>query len=193
MNKSLCIASALCFLLLSGCASDRAPQPIIAASQSPEPGFGYVAGMFSRDWNPAKVGFGLGIVNTATAEEYVMSFGGETVLPGKVTDEVDIIQLPPGEYRVAYWATYSTENHEQLTRTDASPDSISAAPFALEPGEVVFIGSHVASNGQKSSSAGSGQWSVRHQRLSEQTARKSLTKRYPAFSAQPMSCPTCLK
>jgi hypothetical protein len=194
MNKLLRIAFALCILMLSGCASNRASfQSITDPGQSPEPGFGYVAGMFSRDWCPAKLGVGLGIVNTVTAEEYVMPFGAESTMPRRVTDELGLIQLPPGEYRIAYWVTYSTADHEHLTRTDISPDSESSAPFKLASGEVVFLGSHVAGNGQKDGAGGGNQWSVRHQRLSLQTAQKAFSRSYPSFSMQPMTCTTCMK
>lgn len=194
MNKSLCIASAFCILMLSGCASNRFSfQPIIDSKQSPAPDVGYVAGMFSRDWNPAKLGVGLGIVNTATAEEYVMPCGVDTVLPKKVTDELGMIQLPPGEYRIAYWLTYSTKNHEELTRTGIPPDSTASVAFTLASGEVVFMGSYVVNSGQKGGSDGGNQWSVRHQRLTLQSAQKALSNSYPSFSTQPMTCPTCIK
>jgi hypothetical protein len=114
-------------------------------------------------------------------------------MPRIVTDELGLIQLPQGEYRVAYWVTYSTADHEQLTRTDISPDSAAAEPFTLAAGEVVFLGSHVASNGQKDGAGGGNQWSVRHQRLSLQTVQKVFSRSYPSFSTQPMLCPTCIK
>ncbi|MBI5891901.1 MAG: hypothetical protein HZB47_14730 [Nitrosomonadales bacterium] len=194
MNKSLCIASALFLLLQSGCANNRFPfQPIMDSTQSPEPASGYVAGMFSRDWNPSKLGFGLVIVNTATAEEYVMPFGVEAVLPEKVIDEFGMIQLPPGEYRIAHWLTYSTEDYGQLTRIAMPPDSMAAAPFVLAPGSVVFVGSYVARNRQNNGSNGGNPWSVHHQRLTLQTVRKGLSNRYPLFSTQPMLCPSCIE
>jgi hypothetical protein len=194
MNKSLGFASALCILLLCGCASGGLPlQPIIDAKQAPAPDVGHVAGMFTRDWNPGKLGFGLGIVNTATAEEYVMPFGVETVLPKKMTDELGVIELPPGEYKVAYWVTYSTASHEQLSITGIPPDSLASAPFTLALGEVVFIGSLVADSGQQGGLESGNQWQVRHQRLTLQSAQKALSNRYSSFSILPMSCPTCIK
>jgi hypothetical protein len=194
MKKMLCSAAALCVLLLSGCATNNMlVQPIMNSSESPSSDSGYVAGMFSRDWNPARSGFGLGIVNTATAEEYVMPFGVETGMPHSVTDAFGMIQLPPGEYRVAYWLTYSAKDQEILSQTDISPDSRGGLPFTLAPGEAVFIGSHVAKFGPSAGSDGNKTWSVSLQQLSLPTVQKALSKKYPEFVTQPLTCPSCLK
>lgn len=192
MNKLLCTAAVLSILMLSGCANNGRLtfQPIMEQGQSPATSSSYVAGMFSREWESGKTSFGLGIVNTATAAEYVMPFGRERTLPNDVVDEIAMIQLPPGEYRVAYWLNYSTSGLEQITRTDIAADSLSGSPFTLAPGEVVFIGSYVAA---KERSSGSDQTRVRLQRLTPQSARKSLSNAYPAFATQAMSCPSCLK
>lgn len=193
MNKLLCTAATLFILMLSGCANNHLIiQPIMEPSQSPVMSSSYVAGMFSREWEPGKTNIGLGIINTATAEEYVMSFGRERILPNNVVDEIAMIQLPPGEYRIAYWLNYSTKELEQITRTDIAADSISGLPFTLAPGEVVFIGSHVA---RKVRGTGNeiAQTKVILQRLTLQSAQKAISSRYPAFATQAMSCPSCLK
>lgn len=188
MKISLGFVATLCIVLLSGCASSGLPlQPIIDAKQAPAPDAGHVAGMFTRDWNPGKLGFGLGIVNTATAEEYVMPFGVETVLPKKLTDELGVIELPPGEYKVAYWVTYSTASHEQLSITEIPPGSVAAEPFSLASGEVVFIGSHVARYDLNQT------WSVSQQRLTLPAVQKAISSKYSEFVNQPLSCPSCLK
>ena len=192
MNKLLCTAAVLSILMLSGCANNGRLtfQPIMEQGQSPATSSSYVAGMFSREWESGKTSFGLGIVNTVTAAEYVMPFGRERTLPNDVVDEIAMIQLPPGEYRIAYWLNYSTRELEQITRTNISADSMSGLPFTLAPGEVVFIGSYVAA---KERSSGSDQTRVRLQRLTLQSARKLLSNSYPAFATQTMSCPSCLK
>lgn len=192
MNKLLCTAAVLSILMLSGCANNGRLtfQPIMDSRQSPATSSSYVAGMFSREWESGKTSFGLGIVNTVTAAEYVMPFGRERTLPNDVVDEIAMIQLPPGEYRIAYWLNYSTRELEQITRTNISADSMSGLPFTLAPGEVVFIGSYVAG---KERGSGSDQTRVRLQRLTLQSARKSLSNSYPAFATQAMSCPSCLK
>lgn len=191
MNKSLCTAAVLSILMLSGCATSRQSfQPIMESTQSPAMSSGYVAGMFSREWESGKTSFGLGIVNTATSGEYVMPFGAKRILLGNVVDETAMIQLPPGEYRIAYWLNYSTKDLEPITRTDIPADSVSGLPFTLAPGEVVFIGSYVA---KKERSNGSDQARVRHQRLTLRSARKSLSISYPAFATQAISCPSCLE
>jgi hypothetical protein len=192
MNKSLCIASALFVLLLSGCAS-LPIQPIIDSSQSPEPDSSYVAGMFSRDWSPNKLGIGLGIVNIETDEEYVMPFGVETGMRDSMVDAFGMIQLPPGEYRIAYWLIYSGKDEEILSQTSILPDSIVGLPFTLAPGEAVFIGSHVARYGSNNSSDGNNTWSVSLQQLTLPTVQKALSKNYSEFKTLPVSCPSCLQ
>ena len=193
MKKSLYAVIALGILLLSGCASNRFPiQPILERTQSPEPAGAYIAGMFSRDWNPSRTSFGIGIVNTATSEEYVMPFGVETILPERVTDEFVMIQLPPGRYKVEYWITYATGDGEMLNKTDISPESLSATPFELAAGKAVFLGSYVARSGKGGAGNEGNSWSVYHQRLTPQVMRKGLLNRYPSFSRLPMSCPSCL-
>jgi hypothetical protein len=195
MKKLLCTAAAISILMLSGCANNGrlTIQPIMEPRQSPAMSSSYVAGMFSQEWESGKTSLGLGIVNTATAEEFVIPFGTKRVLLSDVVDEIAMIQLPPGEYRIAYWLNYSTTEKEQITRTDISADSMSGLPFKLAPGEVVFLGSYVAKKERSAGSEGVAQTRVRHQRLTLQSARKSLSNSYPAFAAQAMSCPSCLE
>jgi len=195
MKKLICIAAGLCILVLSGCATNNHGffQPIMDSNETPASSSGYVAGMFSRDWNPSKLGFGLGIVDTATAEEYVMPFGVETGMPGSVADAFGMIQLPPGEYRIAYWIIYSGNDEALLSQTSISPDSKTGLPFTLEPGEVIFIGSHVARYDGNNSADGGKTWSVYHQQLIFPSVQKALSRSYPAFATEPLSCPGCLK
>src|SRR5574340_682099 len=191
MNRLLCTAAVLSILMLSGCASNHPTfQPIMDPRQSPAMSSSYVAGMFSQEWESEKTSFGLGIVNTATAEEYVIPFGTKRVLLSDVVDEIAMIRVPPGEYRISYWLNYSIRELEPITRTDISPDPTSGLSFTLAPGEVVFIGSFVAKSER---SNGSKQTMVRHQQLTLQSAQKSLSTSYPAFATQAMSCPSCLK
>ena len=195
MHKLLCTAAVLSILMLSGCANNGRLtfQPIMDPRQSPAMSSSYVAGMFSQEWESGKTSLGLGIVNTATAEEYVIPFGTKRILLSDVVDDIAMIQLPPGEYRIAYWLNYSTTEMDQITRTNIPADSMSGLPFKLAPGEVIFIGSYVARKEQRSNGSEGAQTRVHHQRLTLQSARKSLSNRYPAFATQAMSCPSCLK
>ena len=193
MHKLLCTAAVLSILMLSGCANNRPTfQPIMDPRQSPAMSSSYVAGMFSQEWESGKTSLGLGIVNTATADEYVIPFGTKRILLSDVVDEIAMIQLPPGEYRIAYWLNYSIRELEQITRTNISADSMSGLPFTLAPGEVIFIGSYVARK-ERSNGTDGAQTRVHHQRLTLQSAQKSLSNSYPAFATQAMSCPSCLK
>lgn len=193
MNKSFCIAAGLCVLMLSGCASNRAlVQPIMHSKQTPVLSSGYVAGMFTRKADSRKSGIGLGIVNTATAEEYVMPIGVERPLPTDVTDEFEMIQLPPGEYKVANWLNYSTKDGELISKTSILSNSMSDLSFTLAPGEVVFIGSYVARM-DGNNPDGNKTMTVIHQRLTLRSAQKALTSGYPGFTTVPLSCKSCLE
>ena len=192
MNKSFCIVAALCMLMLSGCASDRGLiRPIMLSTQVPAMDSGYLAGKFSRKWDANKSSYGLGILNTLTAEEYVIPFGRETALPSDVSDEFDMIQVPPGEYRVAYWITYSISEQTQTSRTDFPTDALTSKPFTLAPGEVVFLGSYIPETG--SAADGTRTQTIRHWRLSQRSVQKALERGYPEFKAQPLSCPSCIE
>jgi hypothetical protein len=193
MNKLLGITTVFCIVMLSGCTNNRLPiQPIMDSKQFPVLDSGYIAGMFSRDWDPEKLGFGLGIVNIETAEEYVMPFGVETGLPSKVIDKFGMIQLPPGEYRIAYWLAYSTRKKEEIFQTSISPDSIDGLPFSLMPGEVVFIGSYVARI-ERNNNPDDKTWDVHYQQLTLPSVQKALSKVNPEFATLPLLCPSCLK
>jgi hypothetical protein len=120
-----------------------------------------------------------------------MPFGRARTLPNEVVDEIAVIELPPGEYRIAYWLYYSTRDLEQITRGEISADSASGLPFMLAPGELVFVGSYVA--GERGNGSDGSQTRVRHQRLMLQSARRAISNSYPAFATQAMSCPSCLK
>lgn len=194
MNRLLSTVVALSILLLSGCASNPLPiQPILSSKHTPELNSSYVGGMFSQDWGADKIGFGIGLVNIATAEEYIVPFGENIGLPRSISDEFVMVQLPPGGYRVSYWVIYSSNETEKISQTEIPPNSLVGSTFALAPGEVVFIGSHVARDTHDSNSNGNKTWVVRHQQLSLRTVQKVLSNRYPAFVPQPLRCPSCLK
>lgn len=194
MNKLYWIAASLCMMVLTGCAgSSTRFQPPLDSKQSPVTGSGYVAGIFSRDWAPGRLDFAFGIVNVDTAEEYVMPFGVDTALPDSVKDKFEMIPLPPGKYRIAYWLSYSAKDHKQLSRTDNFASPMVGTAFTLAPGEVVFIGSYTARYGRTGGSDGNSQWAVYQQRLPVQTVQKALVGSYPSFYSQPLSCPSCLK
>lgn len=188
MNKLFAVAAVLCVLVLSGCGG-LPIQPIMDSKAFPTKDSAYVAGMFSRSWDDEKLGFGLGLVEVESDDEYVMPFGVETDLPNSVNDVFVMIQLPPGKYRIASWLTYSGDS--ALTQTNVRPDSVTGMPFTIAPGEVTFVGSHVARS-KRPSGSDNFTWTVYHQRLSQRTAEKALSKSYPSFSNLPMSCPSCL-
>lgn len=153
---------------------------------------GYLAGNFSRKWDSNKSSFGLGILNTVTAEEYVIPFGKETDLPTDISDEYDMIQVPPGEYRIAYWITYSISEQVQTSRTDFPIDTVTSKAFTLDPGGVVFLGSFVPEM-KNHEADGTRTWTIQHWRHTQRSAQKALEKNYPEFKAQPLLCPSCIE
>lgn len=193
MNRSSCIVAVLFVLMLAGCASDRALiQPIMPATQAPAMESAYLAGMFSRKWDSSQSSFGLGLINIRTAEEYVIPFGRETTLPTNISDEFDMIQVPPGEYRIAYWIRYSIKEQAPLSRTPYPPESLTARAFTLGPGEVVFLGSFVPDAVGRTAD-GDNLWEIRHWRLNQRSVQRALERNYPGFKAQPWICPSCLE
>lgn len=193
MKRLFCIVVVLGMLPLSGCASNRvAIQPILAPTQTPAVDSAYVAGMFSRKWDSSLTSFGLGILNTKTAEEYVLPFGPENTLPTNVSDELDLIRIPPGEYRVAYWIRYSIKERSWLSKTEFTPDSLTSKTFTLAPGEVIFLGSFVPEAAGKDAE-GKAVWVMHHWRTSQRATQNALNRSYPKFMAQPLICPSCME
>jgi hypothetical protein len=193
MNRLLPVSAILCVLALSGCATGLSFRPVLDQNTAPASGNGYVAGLFSHDWEPGKTTFGLGIVNTATADEYVLPFGFATEWPTTATDVFAMTSLPPGKYKVAHWLSYTTKGQDVLTRTDVAPGSSAVAPFTLAPGEVVFVGSYVARNVEAGKPYDEKAWTVHSQRLTRHSVEKLLSKRYPLFTTQTVSCPGCIE
>jgi len=190
MNRLFCVFAAFFLLMLSGCETPTRMsflQPVMDSKQSPAADSGYVTGMFSRDWGPGRMEFALGIVNTATGKEYVMPFGVETLLPSSVSNQMTMIQLPPGEYKVAYWLDYSTRDRQQLAGADMPSGSMENTAFKLASGAVVFMGGYAARNSSGNT------WSVHYQRVTPQSVQKALANSYPLFLKQPLSCLNCLQ
>lgn len=191
MKRSFCIVVVLGMLALSGCAGNHVTiQPILTSAQTPAMGSAYVAGMFSRKWDPSLTSFGLGILNIQSGEEYVLPFGRENTLPTNVSDELDLIRIPPGEYRVAYWISYSIKEQSRLSKTDFLPDSPTGKTFTLTSGGVVFLGSYIPEAAGKDAE-GRMLWTMRHWKLTLRSAQTALNRSYPQFAAQPMTCPSC--
>jgi len=193
MTKVQYFAGMLCILLLSACATNRVNvYTTVPFAQAPDLSSGYVAGLFSRDWGSGSLGFG--IVNVDTAAEYVISFGTDSRLQSSIRDEVGMIQIPPGNYRIAYWLTYSTLDREKRSQNEIPADSAIGSTFAVAPGEILFIGSYAArlerdQNGGNNAAS----WTIMPQQIALPTANKAIAKRYPEFSTLPLSCQRCIK
>ncbi|HYU09433.1 MAG TPA: hypothetical protein VEK77_08645 [Gemmatimonadales bacterium] len=170
-------------LQLSACVS---VQQTVRADAAPVPTAGYVAGSFTTDKGSA---FGFGLVNTETGEDYVMPFGQERNMPSVRDNELGMIQLPPGNYKIAYWVTYATLTKQREVKK-AIDNPVFGAPFTVAPGAVVFLGSF--STRTDFFPYRRAEWSFRANRISRREAKDMFAKTYPRFADLPFSCRLCL-
>jgi len=125
-------------LLSLGCAR---PQPVVSASALPDPGSGYVVGLFSG----VSSEFAFGLVETTTQKDYLMPFFTDRKLTTKhAPDQVNMIAVPPGSYRIAYWVTYDKLTKEISTRTQLNGPN-QPSPFAVDAGKIAYLGSYSTS------------------------------------------------
>ena len=165
---------------LSGCVSVR---PTVVATAAPSAESGYVAGVFSRTGRDR---FGLGIVDAA-GQEFVMPFGDssqEETAQGRLA----MIDLPPGEYRVAFWVTYAALGTKQGIKKDFPATHAIARKFTVRPGQVVFLGAFSA---ETVTSYRRVDWTIGLRRIGEAGATTMFRQGYPAFREASIQCLQC--
>lgn len=176
----------LCLTLLTGCVS---LQPTLQASAKPEKINAYVAGSFTR---ANSGGFGFVLTNADNGFEYVMPFGEDTAWPKDVKDQVVMIQVPPGKYRISHWLTYATLTKERSKKSEVTNKFI-AAPFTLDPGAIIFLGSFSAKTETTVSYPYTHtNWSIKPNPLSASDARSAFAAAYPLFADAPFTCSMCI-
>jgi hypothetical protein len=121
------------------------PQPILPKPEKLSTTSGYVAGVF-LGYSP---GCGIGMINLETKKDYFMPFfsvDAATALtlvyykPIQHREQVHVMQLPPGHYRIAYWARYDFQYLRINSKTDIPPYSDGSYRFEVLPGKVVVLG-----------------------------------------------------
>jgi hypothetical protein len=178
VNKFL-LSGLIAISQLSACVT---LQPVIPKETTPNAASGYVAGSFSVSSGP---GFAFGLLNTTSGQELVIPFKG-TAKEGR-KDEVGMIAVPPGDYKVSYWVTYATLTNEQIKKS-AVTNSVLAEPFKVAPGAVVHLGTFTANTTYAGSWV---HWTIQPVRTTEADAKKQFIDTYPKFSEAAFSCRLC--
>jgi hypothetical protein len=198
MKKAHLFAAILVALLLSGCATGPTifvAEPV-AAKEAANPASGYVAAttVFRDDKNPG--GASLGLVNVATRAEYLLTIGSTGFHDAfrDLNNEPRMIAIPPGQYRLAFWASYQGASGTcSLKAKTAIPDrSPLAMSFSVAANGITFLGSFTTeathrSDGQYNIT----NWTVKPNPISLSEARKALFSPHPEFSKLDFFCPRC--
>lgn len=119
--------------LLSGCVSVH---PVVQQTAIPKSVNGYVAGVFSAS---GAYSYGLGIVSMNGNDETVLPFYGNSTSTRGNLEQVSMIEIPAGRYRISSWLTFDRLTHERHTRNALSA-SIRELQFEVKPGRVTYIG-----------------------------------------------------
>ena len=180
------LALPLFFALLTGCVS---LQPTLQATAKPEKSNAYIAGSFTR---VSSGGFAFVLTNTDSGLDYAMPFGEDTTWPKDVADQLIMIQVPPGKYRITHWLTYGTLTKER-SRLQPVTNKFVAAPFTLEQGSIIFLGSFSASTETSVSYPYTHtSWSIKPNPIKARDAHSALANTYPLFGDVPFSCTVCI-
>jgi hypothetical protein len=138
-------------LALGGCASPV--EKIVSPASSPNASNGYLVGMFSTK-QVTGFDYGFGFVNENTRKEYLFPFsvGRGSLLPlfmtpndpRVVVDKIRMIEVPPGRYRIKYWAKFAAEFYTDFTKEELSNDN--NISFEVQRGRATFVGRYTAAN-----------------------------------------------
>jgi hypothetical protein len=169
--------------LLPACVSVA---PTLRPDAAPASEAGYVAGLFTKrsGW-----GFGLGIVNGDTGQEFVIPFerdGGGSAEEAQAV----AIAVPPGSYRIASWMSYASLTHERSAKREVPADHPLGRSFTLAPGQVVLIGAIAAASEVTYPKI---RWRIDPRAVSEVNALATFRAAYPAFAAAPVTCLLCVR
>lgn len=154
-----------------------------AKDATPTPGKGYVAAILksAEGW----AGFSLVVVDATGRESWIDFDSSNKVDPGELP--ISMIELPPGDYRVAAWASANLPAPKPIAASEPI-----ARPFAVRPGHVVFLGRFtgrgkvdVAGNVTTTS------WTISSQAFGADEAVFHFRKGFPGFGPTPMECLLC--
>jgi hypothetical protein len=166
-------AGIIALSVTAGCVTTQSPVLKTAPVSS---GSAYLAGIFRKP--SSFIRFGFGIRNIGTGQEVVMAFE---------EDDVSMIELTPGMYRVRYWETWGV-THEVLTREEFPTDGSVGRPFEIKAGEVVVLGK-VAANEVKEFLKST--FTIVARPIRGEDAIASVRAAYPVFTNAPIHCLMC--
>jgi hypothetical protein len=182
------LVSVLALAAMAGCANLA---PTVSVKAPPDPNIGYIAAAFS-DRGTRGTGFGL-ILSGPDRKEVVMSFDGPPVSGPVAPTRLGMIAVPPGEYYVDFWVTFSAFR-EVLTKQQMH--GALASSFTVRQGQVVYLGWLFGSTAtgvgtRKNKSAVTITASMGSQDLDLGFATSMVRSGYPKFSAAPVECVLC--
>jgi len=161
-------------LSVSGCL--HAAQAVVDKTSAPQDGQAYLAASFSVEEHAQF--FWLGFVD-ALGREYVMAISSTPRKGFLAEDRLEMIALPPGEYRLAFWSQ---------DRTDLPRNHPLATPFRLAPGHVLFLGRFDARVVERGTTL---TFSMTPRPLPADEASQLFTAAYPGFARAPLECLLC--
>lgn len=173
-------------VFLSACASVTST---VKADSTPAADAGYIVGLFTKN---KSAGVGLGIVNTASGYEYLLPFGEDTSWPSAKANEFSMIKVPPGDYRIKYWATYATLTKEIFAKSEIKDAPISST-FKVEANSVAFVGSYSIVQEWAPMPVGGWKfiWNLRQEPIAQKEASDRFSKAYGGYSQSSFSCFMC--
>jgi hypothetical protein len=182
-------AIAILVVLLPGCVG---LQKVLDRDTPRNATSGYVAAIFTNTSTTLGRGhaFGLGIVDAKTGADFVMPFGDQTSEPNAA-----IVELPPGEYRVAYWVTYARLTRSREGKKDLPDGHALGRRFKVAAGEVVLLGALAANTSTSGSTSANvaftWNWTIQALPVRDSVARQKLASDYPNFVGAPVRCIVC--
>ena len=165
-------------LILSACVTLR---PVLPRGERPDTNTGYVAGIFQIQ---GKDDFAFGITNVNGGEELIFPFANPAVTQidkktgREVPEQVTMIHLPAGKYRLTSWLAYGPGTKKQTARKDLPADNQNRE-FVVTKGRMTYLGKFSASGWRFGYR---GDFRISPQRTNQQELENLLKVAYPFFS-----------
>ncbi len=172
---------------LAGCAG---LQPIVKKTATYDPAKGYVVGTFGSVENS---GFGL-VLTDHIGRRYPITFG-EAKFGDATRDLTGMVALPPGDYRITDWMTYTRVAGVAVQTLPFPEGNPITRPFEVKPGHVVYLGRfdaamHRSSKGLLGITVHT-EWSINARPISADAVPPVIAREYPGFTAAPLECLIC--
>jgi hypothetical protein len=169
IGRGLVAAAAL---MLTGCVT---VQSVLPPSESPKATSAYVAGIFDAS---GADDYGLGLTSVNGGAEVVLPFADLTKLRNipATQEKMNIVELPPGRYRISSWLTFARFTKEQVARKELPKTD--GFEFDVALGRVRYIGKF---SGLTSHSMFKVHFKITPQRVSRENMALLLEMSYPNF------------